>query len=137
MTPNVQYLYSSLISYSKPGIQLNEIIMMDKFEEHPWYNLKYSIAEFLIPRLEEYKLKFIESGVSIPTWVSSDMKEPFSDEDIEKLNSIWISDLDLMIQSFKLVLNYKYNQDEIIPYDRRDIQKGIDLFARHYQHFWD
>ena len=37
-----------------------KLFMMDKFEEHPWYNLKYSIAEFLIPRLEEYKLKFIE-----------------------------------------------------------------------------
>lgn len=111
--------------------------MVNKVEKHSWYNLKYSIAEFMIPKLEEYKFNFIESGVAIPTWVSDDFKEPYSDEDIENLNKIWISDLDKMIHSFKLVLNCDVTEYNYIPSDECSIQEGIDLFARYYKHLWD
>jgi hypothetical protein len=111
--------------------------MVDESKEYPWYNLKCSIAEFMIPKLEEYREEFIASGVCIPTWVSNDIKEPYSDKDVEILNELWVSDLDKMILAFKMVLNFNTAKDESIPYNESEIQKGIDLFAKYYQNLWD
>ncbi len=110
---------------------------MNISEDHSWYNLKYSIAEFMIPKLEEYRCQFISSGVSIPNWVSEEFKEPYSDEDIETLNRLWVADLEKMIFSFKMVLNYNASNNESIPYNERKIQEGVELFAKYYQHLWD
>lgn len=111
--------------------------MVEELEEYPWYNLKYSIAEFMIPKLEEYKHQFISSGACIPNWVSDEFREPYSDSDVETLNKLWVSDLEKMIRSFKMVLNQNTDENESILYNESEIQKGIALFAKYYQNLWD
>ena len=104
--------------------------------EYPWYQLKYSIAEFMIPKLEEYKHNFIESGKSIPTWVGEISKEEYSEQEINLLTEEWLQKLDEMIISFKMVLNYATGDDSNIAYNEDTIQQGLDLFARYYQNLW-
>ena len=114
-----------------------EAYVTNESSNYPWYNLKYSIAEFMIPKLEEYKREFIASGICIPTWVSTEFQEPYSDQDLKSLNDLWIAELDTMILAFKMVLNYHTDKDESIPYNEDRIQEGLNIFAKHYQRLWD
>ncbi len=106
-------------------------------EEYPWYQLKYSIAEFMIPKLEDYKNNYQKTGMSIPSLIEKDESRDFSDEKITRLRKDWLSKLEVMIVSFKMVLNYNAGDNPDIPYDEDLIQEGLELFAKYYQDLWD
>lgn len=105
--------------------------------DYPWYQLKYGIAEFLIPKLEEYKENFAEHGMCIPTWLTLDTKDIYSDDEVSELRAAWLAEIDKMIMSFRMVLNYNTGEEPALGYDEDTIQEGLDSFARHYQHLWD
>lgn len=99
--------------------------------EDNWYNLKYEIADFLIPKLTNYKQKFADEGMCIPTWLEE--KEfgdgNLSDAEVHDLNQKWISILKEIILAFQLV------QDGAVSDSR--VTRGLNLFAKYYVHFWD
>lgn len=110
---------------------------LNKTSDYPWYQLKYGIAELLIPKLEEYKTNFAIQGVCIPTWLTLDAKDTYSDQEVNELRTTWLAEIDKMILSFRMVLNYSTGEDPALGYDEETIQEGVESFARHYQHLWD
>ena len=111
---------------------------MGKEEEScGWYNLKYDLAETIIPKLETYLNEYSKGGMSIPSWLLSKSKDEFSDSEIDELVTKWKSEVNHMIDAFKQILNYKTGENENMNYDEDFIQDGLNKFAKHFQHFWD
>lgn len=102
-----------------------------------WYSLKYDLAESILPKLENYKKGYLKEGMCIPDWVLKKKKETYSEKEIKELQILWIKEIDKMLLAFRQILNYKTGEDENIGYDEDQIQKGLDSFAKHFQHFWD
>lgn len=102
-----------------------------------WYNLKYDLAELIIPKLETYLTEYSKEGMSIPSWLLNTPKDKYSDSEIDKLITQWKLEIIHMIKAFKQILNYKTGEDENIGYDEIFIQEGLNKFAKHFQHFWD
>ncbi len=111
--------------------------MEKKTEAWGWYNLKYDLAKSIIPKLETYLIEYSKGGMSIPSWVSNESKDNYSDYEINDLVTQWKSEVNHMIEAFKQILAYKTDEDEDINYDENSIQEGLDKFAKHFQHFWD
>ncbi len=109
----------------------------NELDQYPWYQLKYGIAEFLVPKLEEYKARYAEEGVSIPTWLALDAKDSYSDVENNDLRDAWLMELNKMILAFKMVLNSSTGEDPALGYDEDIIQLGVESFSKHYQHLWD
>ena len=105
--------------------------------EYEWYNLKYQLAEFIIPKLEMYKTQYIKEGMCIPDWVIDKKQKTYSESEIQELNMKWHSELDHMILAFKQILNYNTGEDPKMGYDAEFIQDGLNKFAQYFQHFWD
>ena len=110
-----------------------------KKESEAWgqYNLKYDLAEIIIPKLETYLIEYSKGGTSLPTWLLKEPKDSYSDLETVRLITQWKSEVNHMIQAFKQILNYKTNENENMGYDETYIQEGLSKFARHFQHFWD
>ena len=87
------------------------------------WNLHDATARFLIPRLK--KLKEINHGCP----------EEFFDKTKEHECEAWSEVLDKMICAFELSVN-----DEWIlanPNRRSQIDEGLQLFAKYFDHLWD
>ncbi|MCF6442938.1 hypothetical protein L1077_26295 [Pseudoalteromonas luteoviolacea] len=102
--------------------------MHDKSE---WYNLKNDIASYIAPKLRDYQIKFAEEGVAIPTWLLSDATSAsdLTDVEIENLNRQWFEIIGKMANAFELVLKGHTPNAQI--------ELGLELFSRYYQHLWD
>ena len=99
-------------------------------ESWGWYDLTSELVEIIIPKLKAYKEGYIKEGMSIPNWLLEEKQDSYSQEEIEELRALWIEKLDIMITSFELI----NNPDK---YDEKTIQKGLDLFGKHFLHLWD
>jgi len=104
---------------------------MNPDEKENWYFLKDSIAEFMIPRLENYKTKFSEDGVAIPSWMSDCEKIEYTDEEIELLKTKWLNCIECMIFSFKSVKDLNLQQQT------ERVELGLEMFGKYYLHLWD
>lgn len=102
-----------------------------------WYNLKYELAESIIPKLENYKKGYLKEGQCIANWVLEIKKESYSETEIQELQILWIEEIDKMLLAFRQILNYKTGDDENIGYDEDKIQKGLHSFGIYFQHLWD
>ena len=102
-----------------------------------WYDLKYELAELIIPKLEVYLTEYSKGGMSIPTCLLDAPQDEFSDSEIDKLVTLWKSELNHMIGAFKQILNYKTAEDEKIDYDEAYIQDGLNKFAKYFQDLLD
>ncbi len=111
--------------------------MEKRTKEWGWYNLKYDLAESIIPKLETYLIEYSKGGMSIPSWLLNEPKDEYSDFETDKLVHQWKSEVNHMIEAFKQVLNYKTGDYENIDYNETFIQDGLNKFAKHFQHFWD
>ena len=111
--------------------------MEKEIKSWDWYNLKYDLAELIIPKLETYLIEYSKGGMSIPSWLLNESKDKFSDSEIDQLVTQWKSEVNHMIEAFKQILNYKTDEDENMDYDEAFIQDGLNKFAKHFQHFWD
>jgi hypothetical protein len=112
---------------------------LDIQQEWNWYETKYEMAEFILNRLENYKANYNKNGHSLPEWVLDDAhkKTSYSKEDEIKLTTIWNDELDVMITSFKQILNYTLQFDENLEYDEEKIQNGLNKFSKYFMHLWD
>ncbi len=86
----------------------------------------------MIPKLEQYRSNFKKEGVALPSWLDN------ADNKSEKeLCEEWISVLDRMILSFRMVLNYNTSENSELLFNEDVVQDGLDLFAKYYQNLWD
>lgn len=100
------------------------------------WDLKYSISNFIVPRLHEYKEKCKRGeNISVPTWINDSKESPVVDED--KLNSQWVDILEKMTIPFEYHTNpEKYNQFSSEEIDSM-VAEGLILFAKYFIHLWD
>ncbi|PKF73283.1 hypothetical protein [Chryseobacterium sp. PMSZPI] len=107
------------------------------------WDLKYSIAEFIVPRLEAYKNEVENNNImSIPLWIEEhnlpftlDHNKEYSEEEISLINKEWAIILHKIIFSFKSLL---IPQNEINFEELQKIQnEGMQLFAKYYFNLWD
>ncbi|OCA67919.1 hypothetical protein BBI01_20730 [Chryseobacterium artocarpi] len=107
------------------------------------WDLKYSIAEFVVPRLEAYKKEVENDNImSIPLWIEDhnlpfilDQNREYLKEEISLINKEWASILQKMISSFTTLLTAN---DEISFEELQKIQnEGMQLFAKYYFNLWD
>lgn len=85
-------------------------------DNQPW-NANIYMAEKILPKLIEYK----KTSVDFPVSVNS-QKE-------------WDDALDAMIFSFKFILSTNYYKQKT-PELSEQVQKGFELFGKHFQDFW-
>lgn len=111
--------------------------MQEDIESWGWYNLKYDLAEVIIPKLESYLGGYLNTGVALPVWILDEPRSEFSDSEEYKLRAKWLDEVRHMISAFKQILNYKTDEDENMPYDEEFIQDGLNKFAKYFLHFWD
>ncbi|MBB6369655.1 hypothetical protein [Chryseobacterium shigense] len=107
------------------------------------WDLKYSIAEFIVPRLEAYKNEVENDNImSIPLWIEDhslpfilDQNRGYSKEEVSLINKEWTIILQKMIFSFKslLISQNEINFEEL----RRRQNEGMQLFAKYYLNLWD
>ncbi len=107
------------------------------------WNLKYSIAEFIVPRLEAYKNEVENNNIiSIPLWIEDhnlpfilDQNKEYSQEEIILINKAWARILERILFSFKSLLDHqndiKFNELQKMQYE------GMQLFAKYYFNLWD
>ncbi len=112
--------------------------MSKEIDQWSWGDLKYDLAETIIPKLENYLNEYSSKGFSIPTWLLKDQKEHYSDSEINELVSQWKSEVKHMIDAFKQILyNGPGGEFEDMEYDEKYIQEGLDKFAKYFLHLWD
>lgn len=107
------------------------------------WDLKYSIAEFIVPRIEAYKNEVENNNIiSIPLWIEDhnlpfilDQNKEYSEEEINLINIEWAKILQKILFSFKSLLE---PQNEINFEELEKMQKeGMRLFAKYYFNLWD
>ncbi|MGE8525348.1 hypothetical protein [Chryseobacterium rhizosphaerae] len=107
------------------------------------WDLKYSIAEFIVPRLEEYKNEVENDNImSIPLWIEEHnlpftltQNREYSEEEIILINKEWAIILQKIIFSFKSLLISK-NEMKFEELQKRQ-NEGMQLFAKYYFNLWD
>lgn len=82
------------------------------------WGLSKCIAEFILPRLAEYR----RTHMGYPNNISSKQ---------------WDKHLDAMILAFQLVLCNETTSETLTNYEYKKIDKGLALFAKYYQYLWD
>ncbi len=83
------------------------------WDDSETWNLDHSFAKLILPRLLRFK----------------QIRMKTIDAQFEK-------DLDIMIDTFKLIASKEYwDLHKIEDYEK--LQKGLDLFAKHYFGLWD
>ncbi len=107
------------------------------------WDLKYSIAEFIVPRLEAYKSEVENDNIMcIPLWIEDhnlpfilDQNREYSDEELSLINKEWALILQKIIFSFKSLLmpQNEMNFEEL----KKRQNEGMQLFAKYYFNLWD
>jgi len=87
------------------------------------WSLDYTLAEYILPRLIQFK-------------ENNNMSYPCAFKDSEE----WHKVIDEMIWSFDFIVNdrdleCKGGKDIIKSYKK--VQKGLNLFGKHFMHLWD
>jgi hypothetical protein len=107
------------------------------------WDLKYSIAEFIVPRLEAYKNEVENNNImSIPLWIEDHnlpfvlkQNTEFSQEEINLINKAWADILKKILFAFKSLLDPK---SELSSEELQKMQnEGMQLFAKYYFNLWD
>jgi hypothetical protein len=87
-----------------------------KITEEECWNLDYTLAKFIIPRL--YKFKQVNKN-----------SYPIGFDGVED----WHKTIDKMIKAFELQIGSSIHQNE----ERKIINKGLHLFATYFNDLWD
>ena len=97
------------------------------------WDLKYSISEFIVPRLIEFKLRYERhENKSIPKWVNTD-----PDLSKEELDLEWAGILGQILIPFEY--HIKPEKYEIFSHSEIEslITDGLKLFSEFFIHLWD
>lgn len=101
------------------------------FDDTELWNLDYTLAAFILPRLKTFR-DDVKESIAVPSCLTEDAK---TGEDIEKARSKWHDYLDKMVWAFQQIID-----DENINYDlatREETKKGLRLFGEFFLFLWD
>ena len=87
------------------------------FDDRETWELFYTIAKFLIPRLKRFK----EVNNGYPNRLTEQQ---------------WDEILDKMIEAFQLSIKEFENGDFIDKEEEEKIEHGLQLFSRYFLHLW-
>lgn len=102
---------------------------------HIW-DLKKATAQFLVPRLIEFK-KWVEEGrmQSLPVWIKNGDIESEIDE--AQLTKRWVDLIQEMIVGFTYYAGEGSNEDVDYVEVQKRKARALELFCMYYNHLWD
>lgn len=132
LTP-VCYWMQRVLDVVRPKI---DYVKIDKFDT---WSMDYTLAKIVLPMLKQLK----ETKHGVPSdFICDKNGEEIPFEDAERK---WNNALDQMIWSFEEILkddadevfftNDKFDKEGYMKYQRK-VQRGLDLFGRHFRNLW-
>jgi len=104
------------------------------------YNLKYSICEFVLPRLKEFKEIYIDKrSPTIPTIYREEIENSgFNKKELNfnESEELWIQILEDIILAFELQINEEKFSELDSGAIKNKTKRGLNLFAKYFQDLW-
>ena len=131
------------VNIGRPG-RKNKAQHVDS-DDHDIWNLDYTLACIIHParvRLKESQHGYPElweDGMCYHEYYTRQLHFDFIDEDVESkyLWQKWQDILDDMIYAMEIIATEKIYDIDLDTYDNERVDRGLELFGKHFCSLWD
>lgn len=131
------------VNIGRPG-RKNKAHHVD-IDDHDIWNLDYTLACIIHPALVRLKEsqhgypELWEDGMCYHEYYSRQLHFDFIDEDVESkyLWQKWQDILDDMIYAMEIIATEKIYDIDLDTYDNERVDRGLELFGKHFCSLWD
>lgn len=119
--------------YAKPAFDKRNKIKKNGFCNYEFFSLDYSLALYIYPRLCFFRDNYAKYGTPM-NFCYDENGHPWEDED--KGNQEWLKVINKMCNAFKLIIKDDTTNMEEEREHEKQIEEGLQLFAKHYRGLW-
>ena len=131
------------VNIGRPG-RKNKAHHVD-IDDHDIWNLDYTLACIIHPALVRVKEsqhgypELWEDGMCYHEYYTRQLHFDFIDEDVESkyLWQKWQDILDDMIYAMEIIATEKIYDIDLDTYDNERVDRGLELFGKHFCSLWD
>ena len=131
------------VNIGRPG-RKNKAHHVD-IDDHDIWNLDYTLACIIHPALVRLKEsqhgypELWEDGMCYHEYSTRQLHFDFIDEDVESkyLCQKWQDILDDMIYAMEIIATEKIYDIDLDTYDNERVDRGLELFGKHFCSLWD
>ena len=131
------------VNIGRPG-RKNKAHHVD-IDDHEIWNLDYTLACIIHPALVRLKEsqhgypELWEDGMCYHEYYTRQLHFDFIDEDVESkyLWQKWQDILDDMIYAMEIIATEKIYDIDLDTYDNERVDRGLELFGKHFCSLWD
>ena len=131
------------VNIGRPG-RKNKAHHVD-IDDHDIWNLDYTLACIIHPALVRLKEsqhgypELWEDGMCYHEYYTRQLHFDFIDEDVETkyLWQKWQDILDDMIYAMEIIATEKIYDIDLDTYDNERVDRGLELFGKHFCSLWD
>ena len=131
------------VNIGRPG-RKNKAHHVD-IDDHDIWNLDYTLACIIHPALVRLKEsqhgypELWEDGMCYHEYYTRQLHFDFIDEDVESkyLWQKWKDILDDMIYAMEIIATEKIYDIDLDTYDNERVDRGLELFGKHFCSLWD
>lgn len=131
------------VNIGRPG-RKNKAHHVD-IDDHDIWNLDYTLACIIHPALVRLKEsqhgypELWEDGMCYHEYYTRQLHFDFIDEDVESkyLWQKWQDILDDMIYAMEIIATEKIYDIDLDTYDNERVDRGLELFGKHFCSLWD
>ena len=131
------------VNIGRPG-RKNKAHHVD-IDDHDIWNLDYTLACIIHPALVRLKEsqhgypELWEDGMCYHEYYTRQLHFDFIDEDVESkyLWQKWQDILDDMIFAMEIIATEKIYDIDLDTYDNERVDRGLELFGKHFCSLWD
>ena len=131
------------VNIGRPG-RKNKAHHVD-IDDHDIWNLDYTLACIIHPALVRLKEsqhgypELWEDGMCYHEYYTRQLHIDFIDEDVESkyLWQKWQDILDDMIYAMEIIATEKIYDIDLDTYDNERVDRGLELFGKHFCSLWD
>ena len=131
------------VNIGRPG-RKNKAHHVD-IDDHDIWNLDYTLACIIHPALVRLKEsqhgypELWEDGMCYHEYYTRQLHFDFLDEDVESkyLWQKWQDILDDMIYAMEIIATEKIYDIDLDTYDNERVDRGLELFGKHFCSLWD
>ena len=131
------------VNIGRPG-RKNKAHHVD-IDDHDIWNLDYTLACIIHPALVRLKEtqhgypELWEDGMCYHEYYSRQLHFDFIDEEVESkyLQDKWNGILDDMIYAMDIIATEKIYDIDLDTYDNERVDRGLELFGKHFCSLWD
>ena len=131
------------VNIARPG-RKNKAHHVD-IDDHDIWNLDYTLACIIHPALVRLKESqhgypdLWEDGMCYHEYYTRQLHFDFIDEDVESkyLWQNWQDILDDMIYAMEIIATEKIYDIDLDTYDNERVDRGLELFGKHFCSLWD